>query len=272
MQTIFFTISICLFCYASICAYLYISQRNLIYVPEKEIESPENYGLHHVHQITLTTEDNLRITAWYAKAEDNNPTIIYLHGNAGNLGDRAEKITHFTNTGMGLLAVSYRGYGRSEGSPSEQGLYKDARAAIKYLIQQGIKISDIILYGESLGSGVAVQMATEYQVKAIVLEAPYTSISNRASELYPYIPVKLLLKDTFNSIDKIDNTQAATLIFHGYLDEVMPIEHGKKMLHQANEPKEAHFFKNIGHTDFDLKEITQIMQKFIISLKKPSTP
>ncbi|MDA0966843.1 MAG: alpha/beta hydrolase [Rickettsiales bacterium] len=253
--------------YAILMAGMFFFQRSLLYHPVKQMAYPKNYGMdvYNTEIITLKTEDDNATIAWFTPPKKNKPIMVYYHGNAGNLGDRAEKLKAFLNNtgGYGQLAVSWRGYGGSSGSPTEQGLYSDARAAIDYLINKGYKAEDIFLYGESLGTGAAVQMATEYPVKALILEAPFTSVSNRAAELYPYIPARLLLRDKYLSIDKIDSVKAPVLIFHGYLDNIMPIAHGRKMLEAANEPKEARFYENIGHTNFNFNEISTVTYEFI---------
>ncbi len=268
LKSIIMTISLSIFGaiiigYAGINAYLYFCQRSILYLPVKEMAEPKNYGLYDTQEIHLTTKDGVKIIAWYKKPKHNEPIMVYFQGNKGNLGDRVEKLNEYINTGMGMLAVSWRGYGGSEGSPSEEGLYNDARAAIDYLTTSGVPLKDIFLYGESLGTGIAVQMATEYDTKALVLEAPYTSISTKGAELYPYIPVKLLLKDHFDSIDKIGKVKVPVMIFHGYLDQVMPIIHGRKMLQAANEPKQMRIFDHVGHTDFDFKEIARLTHDFV---------
>jgi pimeloyl-ACP methyl ester carboxylesterase len=253
--------------YMGINAYLYIFQRSLLYHPIKEIATAETYGMD-VQTISLTTSDNVRIVAWYKQPKKNQPVMLYLHGNAGNLADRAEKLKNFLNQNIGMLAISWRGFGGSESGPSEEGLYNDARAGIKYLTDNGVSLDNIFLYGESLGSGVAVQMATEFKTRALILEAPYTSVVNRASEIYPYIPIKLLIKDRFNSIDKIGNVHTPVLIFHGYLDDVMPVSHGRKMLMAANEPKQARIFDHVHHTDFNYQEIAQLTYDFVVKYGK----
>lgn len=267
MSILYYIIIAAIIVYACMNAYLYYFQRSILYLPVKEMAGPKNYGLYKMDAVTLQTSDDLDITAWYAPPSHNEPVMLYFHGNAGNLGDRSEKLHFFLEKGFGVLAVSWRGYGNSEGSPSETGLYNDARAALKWLAEKGYKPNDIFIYGESLGSGVAVQMATEFKAKAIILEAPYTSISDRAAQLYPYIPVKLLLKDHFDSISKIKNVEVPVMIFHGYRDTVMPISHSRKILAAANNPKEARFFDNVGHTDFNLAEIASITHEFVHRIK-----
>jgi hypothetical protein len=263
MNFIFYVFVAIVIIYIMINCYLYVFQRKILYLPVQEMAKPYNYGMEDTENIILKTTDSIDIVAWHKNPEEGRPVMIYLHGNAGNLGDRAEKLKFFTQKGMGLLAVSWRGFGGSKGFPSEEGLYNDARAAIDYLLNSGIANKDIFIYGESLGTGVAVQLATEYKIRSIVLEAPYTSIANRAAELYPYIFVKLLLKDHYSSIDKISLVKVPVLIFHGYLDEVMPISHGRKILNMANEPKEARFFENKGHTDFDFSELANFTYDFV---------
>lgn len=248
--------------YVTICAVLFFFQRAILYKPATEQIAPHHYGLYEMQELTLTSHDGTKVKAWYKPAPKGRVTMVYYHGNAGNLADRTEKLQAFMERGIGILALSYRGYGNSEGKPTEQGIYQDARAAINYLYEQGIAYEQMFIYGESLGSGVAVQMATEYDVKAIVLEAPYTSITNRGYERYPLFPIKLLLKDKFDSLSKISSVKEPVLIFHGYRDEVMPIHHGRRLLQAANEPKEARFFDHVGHTEFDLDEISRLAVEF----------
>jgi hypothetical protein len=237
----------------------------MLYKPSQQLSLPKNYGMYQTELVKLTTSDGKTILSWYTPPKNGNPIMLYFHGNAGNLSHRSEKLkTFIKNTnGYGQLAVSWRGYGGSEGEPTEQGLYNDARAAIEFLLKKGHSINNIFIYGESLGTGVAIQMATEYDIKAVILEAPYTSVENRAAELYPYVPVRFIIKDRFRTIDKIKSVNAPILIFHGYLDKVMPISHGTKILEAANEPKEARFYENVGHTDFNLDEISKLTYEFV---------
>lgn len=254
-----------LLCYGTIAGYLYFFQRNILYIPNKNLGMPSTYQLYNMGALSLKTPDKVSVTAWYAPPpNDQAPVIVYFHGNAGNLSDRHEKFAKFLENPVGLLALSYRGYGTSQGSPTEHGLYEDARTVINYLINKGINQERIVLYGESLGSGVAVQMATEYPtVKALVLEAPYTSITRRAQEKYPFIPIGLLLKDPFDSLSKITQIHAPLLVFHGEKDDVIPIWHGKMLYEQATVSKEIHTFPNVGHTDFDLTKISHMTMDFI---------
>lgn len=253
--------------YIGACAYLYFFQRSILYLPTKQIESPEKYELSNADSITLRTSDGVNITAWYIAAKKYKPTLVYFHGNGGNLSNRAKKFKEFTDTGLGILAIDYRGYGASEGAPSEDGLYNDARAAIEYLKEKGFKSKDLVLYGESLGTGVAVQMATENFCRAIILEAPYEKISSRAIELYPYAPIEMLLKDQFDSISKIQNINAPLMIFHSKDDNVMPFKHGAKLFDAAKEPKVFHVFENAGHSHFNHSELAKLVLEYTQAAK-----
>lgn len=243
--------------YVALLGTLYVYQRKLLYFPDTNIQPPQYYGLEDYSDRAAFSQDGLRIQFWYKEAKPHYPTIVYFHGNAANLGNRAQSYKSFSDLGFGILALSYRGYGNSQGSPSEEGLYEDARAVIGYAYSELRLGSDrLIYYGESLGSGVAVQMATEHAPGAVVLEAPYTSVADRAGEIYFYVPVHLLMKDQFDSIAKIKNINSPLLIFHGEKDGTIPISHGKKLLAAANEPKEAVFFPDRGHNDFDRNKIS----------------
>jgi fermentation-respiration switch protein FrsA (DUF1100 family) len=248
--------------YTGACCYLYFFQRSILYLPDKHLEEPAKYGLPKFEELKITTSDNVKLTAWYIPAKKGKPTLAYFHGNAGNLGRRAEKFKDFANTGIGILAISYRGFGTSEGLPTEEGLYNDARAAIKYLEEKGLKPSDITLYGESLGTGVAIQMATEDHFHAIILEAPYDRISARAAELYPYAPIDFLLKDKFDSISKISKINEPIMIFHSKDDKVMPFKHGQKLFDAANQPKKLYVFENAGHSHFNHDELAKLVIEF----------
>lgn len=267
MMSIFsFIILLAAIIYLGILGYLYFFQRSILYKPEHHMENPAHYGLENVEQLQLKTADNITITAWYSPPPSPEaPVIAYFHGNAGTLADRSEKLSLLIKQGAGVMALSYRGYAGGEGSPSEQGLYEDARTVIHYLLNHNIPVEKIALYGESLGTGVAVQMATEFKVKALILEAPYTSIARKAGELYPYIPVNLLLKDHFNNISKITQIHCPILVMHGEKDQTIPVTHGKTLYAAATGKKELHLYPDTGHADFNLHEITQVTTTFVMN-------
>lgn len=263
--TVLHYIFVALAFYASLVVVITIFQRSLLYHPDRNLSSPQSYGLPETMKpVMLSTDDGITVTSWYQPAEEGKPTIVYFHGNAGHMGDRSEKFIAFIDKGFGLLTLSYRGYGTSGGSPTEEGIYQDARAAVRYVLSQSVPETHIVIYGESLGSGVAVQMATEFQkAKALVLEAPYTSITRRASEIYFYLPVAWMLKDHFDSKSKIKSVRVPLLLFHGELDPTIPIAHGKELLEAANEPKKGIFYPHVAHTDFDEDVLAQEVNAFL---------
>lgn len=254
--------------YISVLACMFFFQRKLLYFPDTNIAAPERYGISGFSDIYLKTADGISIQAWYHHAAPDMPTVVYFHGNASHLGNRAGIYSALAGKGLGVMAVEYRGYGKSKGSPSEQGIYADARAAISYLVnEQKIPFDEIIIYGESLGSGVAVQMASEHQVGAVALQAPYTSVANRAAEIYWFLPVGLLIRDRFDSLQKIGTVRSPVIIFHGELDETIPIAHGKKILEAANNPKEGVFFRDVSHNNFDSSTIASHVLDFYLKYK-----
>ncbi|NCY24975.1 MAG: alpha/beta hydrolase [Alphaproteobacteria bacterium] len=237
--------------YGGMLGYLYSRQRQLIYHPVREVAAPQAYGLSGFTE-QLIGDYGAKLQYWIRPAAPGFPTIMYFHGNAANLSTRAPIFAELAGRGFGVVGLSYRGYGKSDGTPSEDGIFADARAAIALAHKEmGVPYSRMIFYGESLGSGVAVRMAGEHQPGALVLEAAYTSVANRAAELYPYIPVKWLLKDHFDSMAHIGRVRSPVLMFHGELDETIPVAHGRALLAAANEPKQAFFFPDIHHNDFD---------------------
>lgn len=248
--------------YILVVAFMYVFQRRLMYLPNKAIGTPEQYGLIGFTELFTTTPDGISLQLWYRPADPGFPTVIYYHGNAYNIGNRSGIYGALAGKGFGVLAPSYRGFGKSTGRPSEQGLYTDARAAVAFLAEKHIPPERIILFGESMGTGVAVQMATEYNVGGIVLQAAYMSVVGRAAEIYRYIPVRRLIKDQYDSIGKIPNVKAPLLLCHGELDRTIPISHGKALFAAATSPKHSLFFPHISHNDFDSETISSHVLDF----------
>ena len=249
--------------YAMLLVTLYAFQRSMMYFPLKGVKPPAEYGLSGFSDVTLTTKDNVRVTAWAHAAEPGFPTVVFFHGNGGNISNRVDLLRAFTDAGYGMFSLDYRGYGNSEGTPSETGIYLDAHAAITY-VSEKMQVPDgkMIFYGESLGTGVAVEMATQYQAGMVVLQSPYLSITIRASESYSYVPVSLLLKDRFDSVSKMGKLKSPLLIFHGDIDTIIPIAHGKALLAAAVEPKEAVYFPNVGHVEFEAPVLVERVSDF----------
>lgn len=236
--------------YAALVGGCYAIQRSLMYFPSPDLPTPAAAGAPELEPVTLRTADGLELVAWHAPPEmPALPTIVYFHGNAGNIADRAGRVRPFLNEGYGVMLVSYRGYGGNPGSPNEQGLYEDGYAALDHVAAQGIQAERTVLLGESLGSAVAVRVASERRVGAVILEAPMTSAAEVGQGAYPFLPVKLLIKDRYESLSRIDRIGAPLLIVHGERDRVVPVDHGRRLLAAAAEPKEAVFLPAAGHND-----------------------
>ncbi len=249
--------------YICICAFMWAFQRHLIYAPVKGIHAPEAYGLQDFSVVPLVTDDGVHLQAWYHAARASYPTILYFHGNGGNLSNRAQYFAHLSAAGFGVLGVDYRGYGASGGSPSEQGFYSDARAAVRYAQQElSLTPQRMVFYGESIGTGVAMQMAVEYKPAVLVMQSAFTALSAPASAAYPWLPVKLLLKDRYDSISKLKELQSPLLVLHGEKDHIVPVGEGQELFARAPEPKQAVFYPQGGHNDLDLAALTQAILAF----------
>jgi uncharacterized protein len=241
-------IALCL--YAGFALLLYVTQRSLMYFPETVHTTPAQAGLPRAEEVTLTTSDGEHIFAWHVAPGDGRPVILYLHGNGGALHYRVARFEKLTSDGVGLVAVEYRGYGGSSGSPSERGFIADAEAAyafaaVHYSAQQ------IVVWGESLGTGVAVELAAEKPVGRVILEAPFTSAVAVGAKRYWYLPVRLLMKDQFRSDERIGKITAPLLILHGAHDHVVPFSMGEQLFELANKPKHIVKFLDGGHEDLD---------------------
>jgi fermentation-respiration switch protein FrsA (DUF1100 family) len=240
--------------YLMLVAGLYVVQRQLLYLPDRSIPSPTASGIPEMSEVRLHTDDGLELLAWHRPASQRRATILYLHGNGGHIGYRGERVRPFIDGGFGVLLMEYRGYGGNPGRPSEPGLMSDARAALAFLDAAGVPPAETVLYGESLGSTVAVAIAAEraaggQPVAALVLEAPLSSMSDVAAYHYPWMPVRWLLKDRFEAEARIADVGAPVLIVHGDADEIVPIRYGRALFEAAQEPKEAAWIPGGGHED-----------------------
>lgn len=250
--------------YLTFCSVLFLLQRTLLYFPDKTAFVPSEWHVSELIPIQLDTGDGLKITSWYTPAKDQRKTVVFTQGNAGHSGYRNYKIRPWIDAGIGVMMVGYHGFATNPGEPSEQHLYADARAAINYLLTSGrLKLNDIILYGESVGTGVATQMATEFAVAGLVLESPYTSVTEVGASRYPFVPVQYLMFDRFESYKKIGKINMPLLIVHGLADEVVPARFGKKLFSLAKDPKDSLFVKGLGHNDIYGSEVRDRVMKFI---------
>lgn len=223
--------------YMALMSLLYFFQRNLQYHPDTALRSPESLGLSGISIITFKAADDETIVAWHKPALTGRPTIMYFHGNGGSVSTRPKKIATYAASNYGLLAVSYRGYGGSTGSPSERGFLTDAEAAYVWLKSQGVSENDILVVGESIGTGVAVQFAAKHRIRAMALEAPFANAVDIGAAAYWYLPVRLLMHDQFRSADYIASVKVPLWITHGTDDQLIPFAQGQKLFSLANDPK-----------------------------------
>lgn len=224
--------------YLGIVAFMYLQQRSLQYFPARTGTSPQALGLSGVTEERVPTPDGETIVLWYAPAQPGKPTVLFFHGNGGEIAGRHERFAFFQAQGLGVMFVSYRGYGASTGTISEQGLVTDALTAYDVLRSKGVAADSIMLLGESLGTGVAIQLAAQRPVAAIALEAPYTATVNVAADVYWWLPVRWLMKDQFRSRDYISQIKVPLLIQHGDADRVVSVAQGRTLFDMANEPKQ----------------------------------
>lgn len=253
--------------YIAIATVMFFAQRRLMYLPDRTRPSLERAGVTEMREVTLSTEDGLELLAWFhPPVRDDSPVLLYLHGNGGHIGYRGYKMRPYLDAGYGVLLVSWRGYGGNQGHPTEQGLYQDARAGLLFLSAANIPMSRVVVYGESLGSGPAVQMATEFPVGGVVLEAPFTSIADIAQRRYWYLPARYLIHDRFEILAKIGTIDAPLLILHGELDTVIPIQFGRALLDAAEMPKRGVFFPQGSHNDLYDHGAAEVTRDFIANL------
>ena len=245
---------------------LFFIQRSLLYHPSENNYSEDNLIVS-IDKIKIITKDNIELLGWYHKKDSKNyKTILFLHGNAGSLENRIYKINHFENMNINFLIIAWRGFSGNKGSPTEKGLYDDASSAVRWLEKKGVMKKDIVIYGESLGTGVATEIAQNNNFAGVILESPFTSMIDAAKNKYPFLPIRFLLKDKYESKKKIKNIKSPILIMHGEVDKIVPFWMGKKMYDIANEPKYSYFTKYDNHMMKYDENLLVIIKKFINSL------
>ena len=262
MWTIKSIVVFALVLYVAFVGLLYVFQRALMYFPERVRTAPEAAGLPQAAEELLKTKDGETIILWHVPPQGDEPVVLYFHGNGGALRLRAARFAALTADGTGLVALSYRGYGGSSGAPNEAGLITDARAAHDFAIAR-YPAERLVLWGESLGSGVAVALAGERAVGKVVLEAPFSSAADVAASVYPFVPVRYLMKDQFRSDERIVGVTVPVLIMHGSRDSVVPIALGEKLHALVPGPKRFVRFDGGGHEGLDSLGALAAVKKFI---------
>ena len=251
--------------YLVLLIFLYLYQGKLLY-PTVNSDTEIDNLIPKIEKVNITTSDNLNLLGWFHKKDISKNTILFLHGNAGSLENRIYKLNHFENFDLNFLIIAWRGFSGNSGKPNEKGLYDDAKSAVNWLKSKGIKEENIILYGESLGSAVAIEIAQNKKFAGIVLESPFTSMVEIGKKYYSFFPVSLLLKDRYVSIKKIKNIHIPILVMHGKKDSIVPFEMGKKIFTSANSPKFYYFSEYDDHMMDYNKLLLEKLKSFVESL------
>ena len=250
--------------YITICIIIFFTQRSLMYHPSENNYLDENKLNHKIEKIKISSDNELN--SWYFEKNKNFKTLLFFHGNAGTLDNRIYKLNDLSKLDLNYLIIAYRGFSGNKGSPTEQGLYKDARAAKYWLNLNNISDQNIIVYGESLGSAVAIDLAKDHKFAGIILESPFTSMLKLSRKYYAWLPTGLLLKDKYETEKKIKNVFSPILIVHGRKDKIVPFEMGEILFNLANNPKYNYFIDNDDHMmDFN-NDLLNSINQFISNL------
>jgi pimeloyl-ACP methyl ester carboxylesterase len=251
------------------------NEPRFLYHPSRSIdETPDRAGLHY-ENINLTTSDGVNINGWFVPGEDLSEaghgvklTVLFFHGNAGNISHRLEKLAIFRELGVDTFIIDYRGYGRSEGQPNEEGTYHDAQTAYEYLTQQRkVAPHSIIAYGESLGCAIATDLASKVPVGGLVLEEGFASTAAVGQEMFPFLPVRWLVRNKYDTIAKLPGIHIPLLVLHSREDTLINFSHGQRLFAAANEPKQFVELRG-GHNDaFEVSALTYraALSKFFVA-------
>ena len=251
MEMIVKTLVVLVLVYAGLVGCVFIAQDSLVYFPNmgREIAStPDAHGLAY-EEASIRTEDGETLHAWWLPAPGARGAVLLFHGNAGNISHRIDYASMFRSLRYSTLLVDYRGYGKSTGSPSEEGTYRDAAASWRWLTEtRGVRGSDIVLFGESLGGAVACWLAERQTPRALILASTFTSVPDLGAEVYRFLPVRLLSRFKYNTLECVPNVRAPVLVVHSQRDDIIPFSHGRKLYEAAREPK-AFLEVRGGHND-----------------------
>jgi fermentation-respiration switch protein FrsA (DUF1100 family) len=245
---------------------LYLRQPAMIFYPDGNLLfTPDEWGLA-FEEVDLKTADGVRLNGWYLPAEEAQGTLLFLHGNAGNISHRGESLQIFHRLGLNVLIIDYRGYGKSTGAPSEKGMYRDARAAWDYLVKERAQQAEkIVLFGRSLGGAVAAHLAAEVKPAGVIIESSFSSARDMAKELFPVLSYLTILRYDFDAASALQKLHVPLLVMHSPEDEIIPYRLGEKLYRAANEPK---FFQPMrgGHNTGFLQtqpEYEQALRRFL---------
>jgi len=269
-------VAVLLITYLAFAAVLYVKQPRFLYRPERDVSStPDELGLD-FENVVFKSADGLDLSGWYIPAKKTKFTLLFCHGNGGNMAHRLDSINIFHDLGLNCFIFDYRGYGDSMGKPGEEGTYTDAMAAYKWLTEEKkIPTEDIIIFGRSLGGSIAAQLAGRVEAGALIVESAFTSFVDMGKEYYPYMPVRWFARFGYRTIDYIKEVHCPVMLIYSGNDEIVPFKFGLQLYEAANEPKE---FIEIfgGHNDCFLTsgeiytEVWQKWLKFLVEYKSKS--
>ena len=263
MKYFYLAVSSVVLAYFIIILFVYFYQRNLLYHPSENNYLNDKITFNY-KEIFIETDKKIKLKSWFIKKDlDKFKTILIFHGNAGNLFNRVYKLNELNKLDVNILLISWRGFSGNKGKPTEKNLYRDADESVKWLNNQGVISKNIILYGESLGTGVATELGTSNAFGGIILESPFTSIANAAKIYYPYLPVSIILKDRYDSIGKIKNINTPIFIMHGKMDNIVPQQMGLELFEKANNPKYSYFPEDDDHMMNYNKQLLNEIKLFI---------
>jgi fermentation-respiration switch protein FrsA (DUF1100 family) len=254
---------------AAVLALIWTMQRRLIYFPTGGVPTPVDMGLTGVEPVTFETSDGLRLSGWFVAASGTSPrvTVLVFNGNAGNRAHRWPLAEALHRRGLQVLLVDYRGYGGNPGTPTMNGLAADSRAARAYLAGRAdVDMSRIVYFGESLGTAVAVDLAVEHPPAALILRSPFTSMADVGHHHYPFLPVRLLLRDRFEAINQIEGIREPLLVIAGGHDRIVPIENSRRLHDAALCPKTLLVLPDADHNDYELlagEEMVRTIVRFL---------
>jgi hypothetical protein len=252
--------------YAAVVALMYFLQDSLLYFPQKELsQTPGDINLEY-EEIIFKAKDGTEISGWFVGARDEKGVVLFCHGNAGNISHRLDSIKIFNNLNLSVMIFDYRGYGKSRGKPTEQGTYLDAEAAWDYLIRTKQKTPEsITLFGRSLGGAVAAEIAFRKNPGRLIIESGFTSVTELAKKHYPWLPIKLISKFKYSTIEKIGSIKCPKLIIHSPADEIVPFEHGRTIYQKGSQPKEFLEIRGNHNEGFLIsgKTYTEGLRKFL---------
>jgi fermentation-respiration switch protein FrsA (DUF1100 family) len=261
--------------YGAFAGFIYLMQPRLLYypnVPSRELTAtPATIELDY-EAVTLQTDDGLRLSAWFIPHPAPRATLLFFHGNAGNLSHRLESIRLFHDLGLAVFIIDYRGYGQSEGSPSEAGTYRDAAAAWDYLVtKRHIAPQEIVIFGRSLGAAIAAELASRTRPAALIIESAFTSVPNMAARIYPWLPVRWLSRYHYDTQTALESLTCPVLIIHSREDDIIPYAEGEQLFTHAREPKQFLELHG-GHSDGFLvsreaytQGIDDFLEKYVVS-------